>query len=33
MFGSMAMVGSTARRRRNDALGWMASRRREDVAA
>jgi hypothetical protein len=33
MFGSMAMVGSTARRRRNDALGWMASRRREDVVA
>ncbi len=32
MFGSMSIIGSTARRRRNDAVGWMASRRREDVA-
>jgi hypothetical protein len=32
MFGSMSIISSTARRRRNDALGWMASRRREDVA-
>lgn len=33
MFGSMSIISSTARRRRNDAVGWMASRRREDVAA
>ena len=32
MFGSMSIMSSTARRRRNDAVGWMASRRREDVA-
>jgi hypothetical protein len=32
MFGSMSIISSTARRRRNDAVGWMASRRREDVA-
>lgn len=33
MFGSMSIISSTARRRRNDAVGWMASRRREDAAA
>jgi hypothetical protein len=33
MFGSMSIISSTARRRRNDAVGWMASRRREDVVA